>query len=393
MKKLLLIFCALFVGQFNMLNAQCEGNNCEFANINFTPDPSFIEGNENWQPSHGSPTVNVGEVMMWSNGGIGEGINYLSYNFVAGQEYCISFLGTTEVEADDVDAYFRVALTQTPVAGTLINFSGAPLPSLPSPNQVIANQNWNATSPASTSTYTYTFTATSNFNNIWFHPFTNGSRTIRFKLQRLQICNITPCESNFKVELTEFEGGNSGLTILPYGIPAGSTYQISIFKDGVNVYSGLPISYIAAPGDYTVCMVVTLPDGKKCSKCYDFCIGRWYKRGRTEVTSEVKKESKTNFYKGEFRDDTRGANRGNSIDIFPNPTKGVFKIKNRTGMKLKAIEVFDKNSGKLILSKEVKPLKSKDIEVDLSNSSEGVYLVRLVGEEGGKVVKSFILNK
>lgn len=381
--------------------SQCEGD-CVSVNMNFTPETNYNNAHPDWQTSHGSPSVNTGSVWMWSASGVGEGINYQSYNFVAGQEYCISFEATTVVRgggAANVNAYFRVAATQGNVIGAFVPNGGAALPALPSPSDVIANENWNGTAPPSTNIYTYTFTASDNFDNLWIHPFSPTFPVVEFTLRDLRICQVSdPCdEIGFNLQLSEQSSGATGVSILPTGIPAGASSSMTIIKNGVNVYNGPFISYLAMPANYTFCLNVRLPDGTRCRKCFDFCIGEWSGRNNSnsdekEGVISTKRKLNTLF---EFPDELKeksieGSLLKDSVRVFPNPTSGKFIIEVDKNLEIAGAQVYNIASGKSVGNLDV---KANNIQVDISKEATGVYNVTIELVNGSVIHEKIVLKK
>ena len=85
------------------------------------------------------------------------------------------------------------------------------------------------------------------------------------------------------------------------------------------------------------------------------------------------------------------ANQSKSFEVSPNPSKGVFQLRNRseTGIKLENIEVFNLSGKKL---KEMKNITlSSSFKIDLSEFPNGLYLISLSTKGGGtetlKVIK------
>jgi len=78
------------------------------------------------------------------------------------------------------------------------------------------------------------------------------------------------------------------------------------------------------------------------------------------------------------------------IDIFPNPTPGIINILSLNGIyPFYKIEVWDLN-GQLL--KSFTPIQGSNPQLDLSALADGVYLVKLTGDEG-MVVRKVIVRK
>ncbi len=401
MKKSILFLVFAFLVSMSGYS-QCEGD-CVEADMNFTPESNYNNAHPDWQTSHGSPSVSPGSIWMWSANGVGEGINYQSYNFEAGKEYCISFEATTVVRgggAANANAYFRVAATQGNVMGVYTPGGGAPLPALTTPSDVIANENWNGTTPPSTSVYTYTFTASDNFDNLWIHPFSATMPVVEFTLRNLRICEIPdPCDDiSFNLQLSEQNSGATGVSLIPTGIPPGSTSGMTIIKNGLNVYSGPFISYLAMPGNYTFCLKVRLPDGTRCEKCFDFCIGEWYNRSNghvDEVKTGVISTKKKLDELFEFPDELKEKNiesslLENSTRVFPNPTSGKFSIEVDKNLEIASVQVYHIALGKAVGELDI---KGNNIQVDISKEATGVYDVAIELVNGSVIHEKIILKK
>lgn len=78
-----------------------------------------------------------------------------------------------------------------------------------------------------------------------------------------------------------------------------------------------------------------------------------------------------------------------NVAIYPNPSKGIFMV-GVGNTKPKTIEVVD-ITGKIILSKKDFQNNSKEIPLDLSNVSSGVYFVK-IATENQNIVKRIIKN-
>jgi hypothetical protein len=276
---------------------------------------------------------------------------------------------------------------------------GAPLPALTSPSDVIATENWNGTSPPSTSVYTYTFTASDNFDNLWIHPYSPTMPVVELTLRNLIICEVAdPCDDiSFNLQLSEQNSGATGVSLIPSGIPAGSVSGMSIIKNGINVYSGPFISYLAMPGNYTFCLNVRLPDGTRCTKCFDFCIGEWSDRNnsvdveKTGVISTKKKLDTLFEFPDELKEkNIEGSLLEDSIRVYPNPTSGKFSIEVDENLEIASVQVFN-----IVLGRSVGELdiKENNIQVDISREATGVYDVVIELVNGSVIHEKIILKK
>lgn len=79
----------------------------------------------------------------------------------------------------------------------------------------------------------------------------------------------------------------------------------------------------------------------------------------------------------------------NQVAIYPNPSNGIFNI-GFGNLNPNKIEVYD-ISGKLILQKNTLELVDKETNIDLSNTSNGVYFVK-ISTENNTITKRIIKN-
>jgi len=378
--------------------SQCEGRDCTKANMDFQPNSFYDNSHPDWQTSNGTPSVSTNSVWLWSANGHFEGINYSGYNFVKGKQYCVSFDATTVVRGGGLanpDAFFRVTATQG-------NVVGAPVLPLPSPSQVIANENFNATGPPTSANYMYMFTATENFNNLWFHPHSATMPVVEFSFRNLIICEKpSPCDRiTFRVQLGEQSGGKTSVSVISVGVPPGTSTQMQIIKNGSTVHNGLPISYLAEPGNYTICMTYKLKDGTLCKKCFDFCIGKWYSKsnpGQSDpdvevevVSTKAKMKSIIEFPEALKEKNIEATLKENRVRVFPNPTSNNFTIEADKNVNVSNIEVYNLVSGKKI--KQLS-LKNRKTNVNLAGQNPGVYNVKIMLLDGSVIYKKVILKK
>jgi hypothetical protein len=78
--------------------------------------------------------------------------------------------------------------------------------------------------------------------------------------------------------------------------------------------------------------------------------------------------------------------KSNNIDIFPNPSTGLFNLKNTNLLGAEfTVNVFD-NFGKQVLNKK------NATTIDLTNQANGLYTIQVLSENG-IATKKIILNK
>ncbi len=182
------------VGFVTTYGQQCTDGDCQNIPVSRT---------QGWSNSHGSPSWGSNSVWLWSyrSGNIiGEGVNYSGYNFVQGEEYCVSFTldaGTNAATpAPNQNCSMNVFLTQAAIVGAQSVGGGNPIPAITNPNQQIMGQNiWSGGN--NSTTYQFTFIAGSNFNNLWFYPSNPAAPNpqIEVRISEVNICHIT-CDDN-----------------------------------------------------------------------------------------------------------------------------------------------------------------------------------------------------
>lgn len=179
-----------FMGLMLSYGQQCDQGECTNVPIN---------NNRPWRVSHGSPSWGTNSVWLWSYSNSGEGVNYSGFNFVQGEEYCVSFTLNARTNTNQIpnaNSRMNVVLTANPVIGNVSNSGGGTTPNVPAGSQSIMSQNiWS--NGANQTTYQFTFVAGSNFSNLWFFPNNPAQPNpqIEVTLSDINICQIT-CEEN-----------------------------------------------------------------------------------------------------------------------------------------------------------------------------------------------------
>ncbi len=77
----------------------------------------------------------------------------------------------------------------------------------------------------------------------------------------------------------------------------------------------------------------------------------------------------------------------NKVRIYPNPSKNTLNFSTSTDFKIDSAKIFD-TTGKLIFS----TLNLVDNQIDISNLSNGIYLISLQNDENGIYTQKFIKN-
>ncbi|MEM5564231.1 spondin domain-containing protein [Psychroserpens sp. AS72] len=85
-----------------------------------------------------------------------------------------------------------------------------------------------------------------------------------------------------------------------------------------------------------------------------------------------------------------GSQNITQVSLYPNPSNGLFNVKTSNSNSLNEALVYD------ILGKQVATFKNtsseNDLQIDLTHLNNGVYLVRLVLEDGSQSTKKVIIN-
>lgn len=271
-KRFLPLIAALVFGATSFAQtAPCYGPN-EAVNGDFqTYTGAIAQGNtwinnnlDNWSVSHGTPSANGNlAIWMWSYSDYGEGV-YTDYNFVAGQEYQITYDLFMATDANPTSEFFvRLNNNLTPSA------SGNAIPATTG-TQVVSNVAWNLS--GTTTTITETFIAGSNYSQLWFYPYLAGSATpnqASCTIDNITIsqaiacpCTVSPIFEYQQVSGCVYEffdqssaGSNPNNQIIGYKWD---------FGDGVVSTDQNPTHNFTAPGTYNVCLTVWGANGTDC---------------------------------------------------------------------------------------------------------------------------------
>lgn len=403
----MLAFCAmqLATAQIIVQPQQCQGI-CQSIDMNIGP-PGGNPTNPNWSFSHGSPTLGSPGFWVWSYNNNGEGINFSGFNFIAGQQYCISYLATTSTHDGspaNAAAAFNIVATNGPVVGMVVGAGGAPIPPVPGGSQVVHNKPWSTFSGGgqvgNTEWVSFTFTASNNFNNLWFYPSSPTLPQVEISITQMIICVVEPCKVNFSVNIGQYSATQSTITIDPYVPPGYYFCNMDLYRNGILVYSGAPVSYIAVPGNYRVCVTFcNKATGQRCTKCFEFCIGKWTSFDTSnpndpsdpvdpsdppiEFPVEPKSQPTEIVYIPEFQKErpTDG-----TLNIAPNPSKGEFRVTADPNSVINTLEIYN-TSG--VLVKTIRGANGNMVNVAL-DYAPGIYVVKAMMQDG-KVINSKIV--
>jgi len=229
-----------------------------------------------WHSSHGSPSYSPGSLWMWSYNNNGEGVYFEGFTFTAGHTYCITFdtyTRTHDNSAPNPTAGFRVVGTSSMVPFESTS-GGDPIPAIPFPSDIVADQNWSALPMNGWSTLSYTFTPTGNWSQLWFYPYSSTLPQCELTLQNLRICDITtvnPCEFDLNIDYSAY-GGCGFQFVSGVGLAPGLTViqYLWDFGDGTTSTQPNPIHFYDNPGGYivTLTLLVVNEDGTCCAKSF-----------------------------------------------------------------------------------------------------------------------------
>ncbi|WP_299889469.1 T9SS type A sorting domain-containing protein [uncultured Lacinutrix sp.] len=271
MKKVLLFF--LIMLSYVTVHAQCNQGDCQ--NVQ-------VANGQQWSDSHGTPSWSNGSVWLWSyfsnfaQGITGEGVNYSGFNFVQGQQYCVSFnlaAATNTGQIPNANSSMNVVLTQNAVIGNTGTNVNNTIPPTPNPNQAIMGQNIWANGNNS-QTYTFNFTASQNFNNIWFYPSNPSAPNpqIEVRISNLTICQ--PCVAQPTVITVD---GTDVTDSLTYTIPCdtncininATNIQNAVYNTSSPVFTNLNGLFCLPNGSTLTSFIANITGTDSCGDPYN----------------------------------------------------------------------------------------------------------------------------
>lgn len=240
--------------------------------MNLPSDGSWNDpaGSPPWYPSHGTPTVSLNSIWMWSYNGRGEGVN-LAYNFQANKRYCMETtmrLSTAGNGSIYPNGRINIVLSPNIINGLS---GGYTVPTVLPPTQTIFNPLFSTVFPPNTSqTFFHNFIPTNNFGNTWFYPLNPDTTQIQMQLTAVNICLNEPCET-LRVDFN-YTNRCSSFWFIPYITGLGTNLEIKgyvwNFGDGTTSNQAFPNHVYATPGSYIVTLTIYTKDknGKDCCK-------------------------------------------------------------------------------------------------------------------------------
>ena len=204
------------------------------------------------------------------------------------------------------------------------------------------------------------------------------SKTLTFQTGRGETVaeNITPQGNVFLPEETSFSDNMTVTAVvdLEGNELRNSEYEVAVFvgnecRGSVKMMYVEPLdryfAFLLIAGDEEQTMRFVLTDGKETSWSNDYLM---YSSDAT--IGNLAEPTVLHF-------GPLGVNDNNDqyVNVFPNPTNGIFNIEGNNIRKVEIINAY----GQIVYSKEI---KAENIQLDLSNYSIGTYMLRVVTDNG-----------
>ena len=204
------------------------------------------------------------------------------------------------------------------------------------------------------------------------------TKTLTFQTGRGETVaeNITPQGNVFFPEETSFSDNMTVTAVveLEGNELRNSEYEVAVFvgnecRGSVKMMYVEPLdryfAFLLIAGDEEQTMRFVLTDGKETSWSNDYLT---YSSDAT--IGDLAEPTVLHF-------GPLGVNDNNDqyVNVFPNPTNGIFNIEGNNIRKVEIINAY----GQILYSKEI---KAENIQLDLSNYSIGTYLLRVVTDNG-----------
>jgi PKD repeat protein len=244
---------------------------------------------------------------------------------------------------------------------------------------------------------------TANFNNSGIVVAPNlGSNSFCFSMQGYQFFNYlcglgcdsffsTPspgtCVANFIVDTVNSHSGQVVLWNMS-AIPMNPAYEFHWdFGDGNSSNAPFPIHTYAAPGVYTVCMVVDEKDASGNTVCLDTICEAL---GMDSVGNLIYKGT-SGFVLRVLDPNTIGAHDFvpkdlPSLTVFPNPASAHLKITSE--LQLNEIEIVDLRG--MVVSKEALETLTNEIQIPIDHLPSGHYFIRVQTANGMYITERFL---
>jgi len=206
-----------------------------------------------------------------------------------------------------------------------------------------------------------------------FHDYDANPNTTsyKYKLAIVDTCGGTSVYSDFHntIHLQNLGNGNLQWTLYAIENAGNPVNYYTVLRDDENTGNFVQISssILGADSTYTDIDYSSFPSARyrvdvsgsiTCSP----------QKSLTTISSNIIDQSVS-------VNSIKESNLTNTVSIFPNPTKGSFKVTSETEP-INSILIFD-NLGKIVYSNS-EILNSTEHSIDLSNCSEGIYTVKVV---------------
>jgi hypothetical protein len=188
---------------------------------------------------------------------------------------------------------------------------------------------------------------------------------------------------------------NSGFSIAYSGTPqvwnaapnyfGNVTNAVWSWGDGSSTNAMFPSHTYSAAGLYNICLSVTVSCANSSSSCANYNIYRTAEvtEEMTMVTVNVAPKLVTYIDENNFYN--------NIFSIFPNPANSTLFVTLRSSSEAKRIEILD-NLGRFLKEIELQP-GCEYTSINMTELAEGIYLIRLKGDQFQAVNKKLIIDR
>lgn len=192
---------------FNSNLSSCNGK-CYSYNLNFTYNLNQLTPINDIIPSFGSPSVNPGNLLIWSSPIGSEGVTFINYKYKKGRQYCLSYTyhfntGNNKIFYQET-ANIIATLTKLPIIGKLTSNFAEDIPEIPSKSQNISMISLKGESmmiPPSAKREKIIFTANDDYDNLLLYSTTSNKYNLYVRIREISVCEIPlTCDIELKIE-------------------------------------------------------------------------------------------------------------------------------------------------------------------------------------------------